>query len=366
MIKSSTVSDILDVTLEREWHLPSEDLEVYKSRPKSINANTSEVLEDFWRSNSHPIFVAQIQRALYLPALSAAVCLNSGICYVHRFFDYKSDCAKIIQTIDYLNKNIDSLIANAAQLPSYSYSLVTEWDSAYFHFWTETLEKLLLFDLYYKSPPPKAILLSAPLKRFQIEALNLIGVGAPVYGLPRVGSYLADNLYLPSYCSPCGTIFKKISTRINELILPRLEYMCPKDFLDAKPTRIYVSRNDAPTRRLRSEDALIDSLSKIGFTPLLLSNMPLHQQIVAFRRAECVVGAHGAGLTNIIFDGINSTKRHLFEIIGSQYQNACYYDVGIRHSYDYHYLVAKEETYNGDLVVDSEEICDLCSTIASS
>jgi len=49
------------------------------------------------------------------------------------------------------------------------------------------------------------------------------------------------------------------------------------------------------------EDALIDLLTQNGFTTLELAKLSLREQIAAFANARVVVGAKGAGLTNLIY-----------------------------------------------------------------
>jgi Glycosyltransferase 61 len=42
-------------------------------------------------------------------------------------------------------------------------------------------------------------------------------------------------------------------------------------------------------------------LAGAGFEKVVLELLPFDEQVALFRRAECVIGGHGAGLSNIIF-----------------------------------------------------------------
>lgn len=64
---------------------------------------------------------------------------------------------------------------------------------------------------------------------------------------------------------------------------------------------LYLSRNDSPMRRIVNEDDLLPKLTKLGFQVISPAALSIPQQIEAFRRARIVVGAHGAGLTNVLF-----------------------------------------------------------------
>jgi hypothetical protein len=116
---------------------------------------------------------------------------------------------------------------------------------------------------------------------------------------------------------------------VDHLSLPRLSgkasaYL-PRDYLEffrqrvfraleipppSHRRRVYVSRRLAPKRRLTNEAELVAALGALGFEEHCLETYSLRDQIALMREAECVVGAHGAGLANLIF----ATDSKLVEI----------------------------------------------------
>lgn len=66
---------------------------------------------------------------------------------------------------------------------------------------------------------------------------------------------------------------------------------------------IYISRKRATKRKFTNEENLIERLAVLGFKPYELEQMTFQHQVELFSRAKCVVGQHGAGLTNLIFGG---------------------------------------------------------------
>jgi capsular polysaccharide biosynthesis protein len=58
--------------------------------------------------------------------------------------------------------------------------------------------------------------------------------------------------------------------------------------------RIYISRNDASSRRIVNEADLIKEL-----TPLAETDFP--HQVRLFNKASVIIAPHGAGLTNCVF-----------------------------------------------------------------
>lgn len=71
---------------------------------------------------------------------------------------------------------------------------------------------------------------------------------------------------------------------------------------EAKPARrLYVTRADTKKRRILNEPELQPLLAARGFETVAPGRMPLKEQAQLFAQAEMIVGAHGAGLTNILF-----------------------------------------------------------------
>ena len=65
--------------------------------------------------------------------------------------------------------------------------------------------------------------------------------------------------------------------------------------------KIFVSRKDTSIRSLLNEDRISQMLSEEGFETIVPGKLTVEQQIDAFHGADCVVGAHGAGLANVMF-----------------------------------------------------------------
>ncbi|SHK04522.1 Protein of unknown function [Roseomonas rosea] len=77
------------------------------------------------------------------------------------------------------------------------------------------------------------------------------------------------------------------------------------------PRRIYVSRQGAQRRRVLNQEALDPVLARHGFVPVRLEALDFFEQAALFAGAEAVIGLHGAGLANILFNDGGAT---LFEL----------------------------------------------------
>ena len=63
--------------------------------------------------------------------------------------------------------------------------------------------------------------------------------------------------------------------------------------------KIFVSRDDARSRRLLNADKLMIALK--GWETVTLQDMPIRQQVMCFSQASHVVTTHGAGLINLLW-----------------------------------------------------------------
>jgi len=65
--------------------------------------------------------------------------------------------------------------------------------------------------------------------------------------------------------------------------------------------RIFISRNDSLYRNIINENEFYDKLQSLGFQRLVMTNIPLIEQMAIFHNAEIIIATHGAALVNTIF-----------------------------------------------------------------
>jgi capsular polysaccharide biosynthesis protein len=102
---------------------------------------------------------------------------------------------------------------------------------------------------------------------------------------------------------------------------------------------LFISRKDSPRRVMQNEDELFSRLQPFGFARLLLSEIDYLSQIQLFYNARCIVGLHGAGLTNI---GFCHAGCQVFEIIPAPYINACYRFLAAAKNLRHYWFVAPQ------------------------
>jgi capsular polysaccharide biosynthesis protein len=164
--------------------------------------------------------------------------------------------------------------------------------------------------------------------RFVSEYLRILDLESRCVELAG-GVYRAPTLYVAAIPG-CG-LDRPSPVHVRKTRTALLEQLP-----DRKPPhrRLYVSREDAPDRRVRNEEELVALLEDQGFESVTLASLTVVEQIRLFSEAECVVGAHGAGMASII---VAPAGCCLIELFGNKVVNPMYLVLasflGIRYGY---------------------------------
>lgn len=105
----------------------------------------------------------------------------------------------------------------------------------------------------------------------------------------------------------------------------------------APTLRVYVSRRWRGKRTLTDDAAVYAALRPLGFRRYFLESLTVAEQIQLFFNAACVVGPHGAGLTNLAFCR-PGTK--VVEINTPYRTTTCFSDIAFHRGLDYRLHVA--------------------------
>ena len=169
--------------------------------------------------------------------------------------------------------------------------------SNFFHFWFESLTKLLWVDEpEVTGLGPSYLLHSRELAPWQE---TLLREALPAHVTPlRIGrgTRVAAPLYvdLPAYR---GTALDPGSVRtLRGWTAPLISPPSDARF----PERLAITRRAAAKRRLTNQAALDDALTRRGFTVVALEELTVAEQIRHFRAADVIVAQHGAGLTHLL------------------------------------------------------------------
>jgi capsular polysaccharide biosynthesis protein len=156
----------------------------------------------------------------------------------------------------------------------------------YYHFLVETLPRIL----HIRTVEPTAqVTLTEPLTPHIpkiLRALDIPYVSVPAY------AFRHDDVLI---CDPAPFNWPHPAN------VRALHDLSPADdSMGDYPARLHISRSGS-VRALENEKVLEDYLADLGFVSVRLETLPWPEQVAHFRHAETIIGAHGAGLANIVF-----------------------------------------------------------------
>ena len=182
----------------------------------------------------------------------------------------------------------------------------------YFHWTNEVLGRLALLEMHGIEYDKLYVSIS---KRYQKEFLiDIWGIDPnKIIEIKDPNIFIqADMLIVPSMIYDLAVLFSDsehhaghythplITKYVREKILANLNKKI--NFGDYSfHKRVFISRKDAPFRKIINEDDLFKILETRGFKSYVLGQLSVVEQISLFHNAEVVVAEHGAGLTNILF-----------------------------------------------------------------
>lgn len=163
----------------------------------------------------------------------------------------------------------------------------------YYHWLAECLPSLAW--LQVPGAPKPVIALPHDAQPFKMESLKLAGFEPERIVQFEGGLAFAEELFFGS------EIYRGIESW--EAVQPLYDRLSSSARLVQSPAgeKIYISRRDTSRRVMKNEAQLEARLEGEGFSILTLSELSLPQKIAAFRDARIIVGAHGAGLTHMLF-----------------------------------------------------------------
>ena len=204
---------------------------------------------------------------------------------------------------------------------------VAEADVNYWHW---TLEVLPRLDLLRRAgfPPEKIdwFVVNHRDRPYQRETLEELGV--------PWGKVVRADAGLHAECE-CAvvTALKPEHLAVSSATVDFLRSRAAARWPEARPhRRLYVSRRSAVFRRVVEEDAVVARLERRGFEVIECETMSVAEQRRRFREAAVVVGAHGAGLANLVYC---QPGTRVLELLAPRYVDLSYWcftgQLGLEH-----------------------------------
>jgi capsular polysaccharide biosynthesis protein len=209
----------------------------------------------------------------------------------------------------------------------------------YYHFLLDVLPRYGIFREALPDRRPDAIYVPHS-SRYMKQLLALTGIDQhPLIQAEKHLALQADRLLVPS------TPNQELAAPV--WVVEWLRKNLPVSEVSGVPSRLYVTRGDAPnTRRYVEEPDLWPLLEQQGFTRVDPGTLTVQEQIDWFAGADVIVAPHGAALSNLVFckPGVR-----ILELFAPNYVNHCYWTIASAlPDATYHYLVAEGSHGEGE------------------
>ncbi|MDB6129921.1 MAG: capsular polysaccharide biosynthesis protein [Verrucomicrobiales bacterium] len=198
--------------------------------------------------------------------------------------------------------------------------------------------------------------------KFQDESLLALGVPLNKIIVPKADrkfQLLASSLVVPSLPGRLGAINPWPISSIRKQFL--------KDSHPKQTLKLYISRRRAPTRKITNEAQLMLKLKSMGFEEFFPEDYSITCTASLFSRASFIIGAHGAGLANLVFC---STGACAIDIVAPRHVDGLFWIlcnlVGVRYAYLFgegprplegeDLVLSKKDE---DITVDLDKLCKL-------
>ena len=201
----------------------------------------------------------------------------------------------------------------------------------YYHWMFDVLPRINLLRRK-KIPIDKFILNFNGSLPFQMETLSRLGIPrAAIIACHKRFHLQARKLVVPSICGYTGHMPKWSCEFLRKEFLPpnKAKVSCK---------RLYISRENAGSRKVLNDDQVASILAKYGFEKMVLETLSVTKQAQLFASAEAIISPHGGGLTNLVFCR-PGTK--VLEFFSPNYVNVLYWVLSNHVELDYYYLIGE-------------------------
>lgn len=215
------------------------------------------------------------------------------------------------------------------------------WDNNYFHFFLIIAPKLFLADTHgIDSKVPVVVSRRLASQPFFQESVSL-----GLFGKREIVIQAHDQII---------STRTAYAIRAHEYDLEASEWICDK--LHAHPQnqtgkRLYIHRGNN-VRRFRNQVELNQLLKRYQVEFFDPQQHSLRQQIDVIAGAELILGAHGAGLTNMMFRRRSPCR--VIELLNPSWCGPHYYLMSKQRGYDYHWVLNKNESPDKQASVDAD------------
>lgn len=177
------------------------------------------------------------------------------------------------------------------------YSLLCLWAPEFYHWFHDVLPRLETALPHL--PLDTKFLINSDPKTWQLDSLLAFGIGPNRLEMQTGCMHTrVERLWFATpvgqTCLGSGTVIRRVADRLRS-------HFMGDDSRHRVSHRLYISRRKAALRRIVNETEIIPVLQAHDFETVLSEDLCLAEQIKLFAETRAVIGAHGAGLINLIY-----------------------------------------------------------------
>lgn len=312
---------------------------------------------------------------LYLPYREKTMSLNQGTIYEKYNMEFDVNFRKNINDVSNACDNNNVIEYGIYTLPVFFFIYNTD---NYYHFLYDTLPYIITFMKLKEQYPDLKLLMNYPNEqskkfyKFILETLELFDLQneyiiADKYKNVIFKKIIVSTSYTHDFDSnlpPRKEIYKLYNSMVlnaRQIITNNITSNTKSNNIINNTTlndiklykKIYISRrtwihndlsnigtNYTTRRLLLNETELVNYLTDQGFIEIFTENMSMIEKILLFDYAECIIGAIGGGIANVVFSkpesqlitlvspgflDINMRFKYCLDIVNNIYFNDCYH-----------------------------------------
>jgi len=229
--------------------------------------------------------------------------------------------------------------------------IADNWSRNYFHWLTDALPKLFVFD-----GSDRIIALPESLRKVEFISESLDLLKCDVRYIDDSALVRFNKISFAENLSPSGNYREELIQNLRATLLSGfLEKFDGNEIVT--PRMIYIHRNSELCRSLKNEREVYEILEKYGIEVIDFETIDWVSQLRLLMGCSILIGAHGAGLANMLFLPENAKIVELRQK-GNEKDN-CYFSLAGAVNLDYYYHLCDYSLFEGSDRFGIFEISDL-------
>lgn len=233
----------------------------------------------------------------------------------------------------------NSLRTSVSYQDSYAW-IVDQYSANYFHWFCDALPRLLAMMNVIENPH---LLIPESYKNldYVMKSLEAFSVNKVTF-IPENVLCRARKIFFPTYIAESGhyndSLMREIRSRLRKYFSNRSSVHLGD--------KLYISREKANRRKVLNETELVSFLNKYGFQKVVLEDFSFEEQVSIVLNVKCLIGNHGAGLTNMLF--MESGSKILELRRQGDCFNNCYFSLASALGIRYYYQACTTDSVGAD------------------